>query len=86
MEVAEDEGAKAEEADRDQGFDPAIAGLGVYDTKPEVDGVSCLHGDEGTPDEDGAGVEEAGDDVAEEEYYVAPFGVDVLLHVRLEAL
>lgn len=51
----------------------------------EVDCVAGLHAHEGAPGDCGAAVEDAGDDVAEEEVEVAPCCADVGGEVAVEA-
>lgn len=84
MKARKHERPETEEADGDERLDPAISRLWVCESKPKVHGIARLHRNEGAPDEDGAGVEEACDDVAEQEEDVAPGGVDFLLQVRLD--
>ena len=67
MQAREGEGPEAEEGDGGEGFEPAGVGGGGDDAEAQVDGVAGLHGDEGAPDVDGGGVEEARDEVAGQE-------------------
>lgn len=81
MEAAEAEGAEAEEANGRQRFDPACLLRRLDKSKAEVDGVSSLHAHKGTPDEDGRTVEEACDDIGQQQKEIRPSPIDVIFHV-----
>ena len=76
MQACEGETAEAEEGDASKGFEPAGVAGRSDDTEAQVDGVAGLHGDEGAPDVDGGGVEEAGDEVAGEEDQVGVLALE----------
>ena len=76
MERTKAQTAQAKACNRRSGFDPSGRASGVRKSQTDVHGVTGLHRDEGAPDEDGAAVEEAGDDVGEQEEEVGTVARD----------
>lgn len=78
MVVAEEHAAQAEEGDGDSRADPARRVVRGGEPKAKIDGIAGLHTHEAAPYLHAAAVQEAGDNVASQQYQVAPVLTDIL--------